>query len=178
MIEYPNWLSRYTDAIILATEAHHGQVRKYSNQPYILHPLRVSQKILNITGNIELAIAGVLHDVLEDTNIEYSILYGKFGDNVAELVQSVTKLKSILSKSEREEEFLKRFKKARTCTVIIKLADRIDNIMDAVSATEQFKAGYLRNTSELLDAIPNYALNDSIVKQLITEIKLWIQNLY
>jgi (p)ppGpp synthase/HD superfamily hydrolase len=174
-----DWINTYAEALEFATLAHDGQRRKWGNlSPYIIHPIRVSKRIISLTGNLCLATAGLLHDTIEDTNITFDVLKEKFGSKIAELVESVTKRKDIQRKSEREDEYLQRFSMASVDTVVLKLADRMDNIVDSVNAPPQFRDGYIRNTIQLLDTIPKYTTTDQFVISLLKEITAWTINGY
>ncbi len=168
-----NWHKAYFKAIELAAIAHNGVNRKYSAEPYFVHPLRVSEVVLDYTGSFELACAAVLHDTLEDTAMRPETISNNFPDNVRALVESVTKNKA-LPKPEREAEYLERFRTSPIDTVIIKLADRYDNIRDLVyppnATPNHFKIGYVKNTTGLLRAIPEYAKDNQVVKLLQSEI--------
>jgi (p)ppGpp synthase/HD superfamily hydrolase len=168
-----NWFKAYIGAIELAAIGHRDQKRKFKDEPYIVHPLRVSEIVLDVTGNLELACAAVLHDTLEDTKITPNEIYETFGERITTLVESVTKV-SILPKGEREEEYLKRFSTASDETVIIKLADRFDNVRDLYENLEStpphFRTSYIKNTVGLLKTIPASALKNPFVFQLRTDI--------
>lgn len=73
-------------AIRFATTAHEGQVRKGSQLPYILHPLEVGAILASMTDKHEVIAAGILHDVLEDTNVDYGTLEHEFGSRIAQWV--------------------------------------------------------------------------------------------
>ncbi len=76
------------EAIIFATKAHEGQRRKSGNVPYILHPLEVANIIASVDGELETMAAGVLHDTVEDCDVDPREIRAKFGPRVAALVQS------------------------------------------------------------------------------------------
>lgn len=167
-----NWHKMYIKAIEMAAIAHNGVSRKFSNEPYFVHPLRTSEIVLDHTGSFELACAAVLHDTLEDTSLTFGGISSATTGRIAILVESVTKNKS-LSKAEREIEYLKRFSMSDDDTVIIKLADRYDNVRDAVfsSATpNHFKIAYTKNTTNLLKTIPETALKNQVVETLRSNI--------
>lgn len=162
------WQKIYIDAVALAVEAHAGQTRKFSSEPYIMHPLRVSKMIYMLTGDLKLSAAGVCHDVLEDTIVNYSGLWDATHEDVAVLVRTVTKDTS-LSKADKEQEFLSRFKDAQLDTVILKLADRVDNLRDIEHQTLTFRDRYIANTEGLLSAMPK--INHKVVNTLLDLIK-------
>lgn len=116
----------------LASKKHEGQLRK-SGEPYFIHPIAVA-KILAELGMDEIAIvAGLLHDVVEDTNYTKEELSADFGEDVALLVDGVTKLGSIVfeSKEDRQAENLRKMFLAMSKDIrvlIIKLADRLHNL--------------------------------------------------
>lgn len=80
-------------AIIYATEKHQGVYRKGRKVPYILHPLEVAQIISTMTDDIEIMTAGILHDVVEDTDGTIEEIEEKFGVRVAQLVATETENK-------------------------------------------------------------------------------------
>lgn len=165
------WLEAYMGAVDLAVAAHHGQMRFHNKEPYVQHPLRVSRHIFALTGDLRLATAGVCHDILEDTKIDEAMLFHEFphpiNKEIVRLVKAVTKDTS-LSKADKEIEFLERFKMSDTDVVIIKLADRYDNVQDLASQSSGFQAKYKANTLELLKAVPHPG--HPIVRHLMNEI--------
>ena len=78
-------------AIDFATHAHEGQKRK-SGEPYIIHPLAVAGILIECTMDIDTVLAGVLHDTVEDTDMTLEEIENQFGDDVAFLVDGVTKV--------------------------------------------------------------------------------------
>lgn len=86
--------TRLDRALAVAAKAHAGQNRKGTDIPYIMHPFHVAL-ILDRHGYPEdVVIAGVLHDVLEDTDHAEASLRAEFGDEVVRLVKSVTEVKT------------------------------------------------------------------------------------
>jgi guanosine-3',5'-bis(diphosphate) 3'-pyrophosphohydrolase len=103
--------------------------RKSGNIPYYIHPLRITL-ILRAAGfsefeNEEIMIAALFHDLLEDTEITSEEIENKFGKKVASIVSELT-----ISNNEEKEKYLKNLENASKEAKIIKLADRIDNLMD------------------------------------------------
>ncbi|MEI6285227.1 MAG: bifunctional (p)ppGpp synthetase/guanosine-3',5'-bis(diphosphate) 3'-pyrophosphohydrolase [Bacillota bacterium] len=116
----------------LAESAHSGQVRE-SGLEYISHPINVAKILADLQMDLDSIIAGILHDVVEDTKYSTADLKEMFGDDVSMLVDGVTKLEKISYKSKEEqklENYIKMFlamaKDIRV--VIIKLADRLHNM--------------------------------------------------
>jgi len=108
----------------------HGDQKRKTGEPYIIHPLNVSLILSELGMDIETVVAGLLHDVLEDTQTSYDELKEVFGENVANLVEGVTKIGKIKYKSEQAENYRKLIlataKDPRV--IILKLADRLDNM--------------------------------------------------
>jgi len=103
--------------------------RKSGDIPYYIHPLRITL-ILRAAGfsefeNEEIMIAALFHDLLEDTEITSEEIENKFGKKVASIVSELT-----ISNNEEKEKYLKNLENASKEAKIIKLADRIDNLMD------------------------------------------------
>jgi GTP pyrophosphokinase len=128
-------IARIEEAYELALAAHGTQVRK-SGQPYIVHPINVAYILAQQNASPEGIIAGLLHDVVEDTEVSSEMVAAQFGDDVAKLVDGVTKLDQLanskkLSRSEASNEnyqklILAMVKDVRV--VLVKLADRLHNM--------------------------------------------------
>ena len=122
------------EAIIYATIMHQGKTRKLGNYPYILHPLEVAQILSTMTDDEELIAAGILHDIVEDTDGTLEEIEERFGSRVAELVSSESENKypeqtKSLSWKRRKEESLLLLKNNRDTQVrMLWLADKLSNI--------------------------------------------------
>ena len=77
-------------AIVFATKAHSGTLRKKDGIPYILHPMEVASIAGGITTDVEVLTAALLHDTVEDTDVTLDTIKSQFGDRVAALVASET----------------------------------------------------------------------------------------
>ncbi len=127
-----NRINQVRRAYYYAEQAHEGQMRK-SGDRYITHPLAVARILAELKLDHQSLMAAMLHDVIEDTGIPKDALAEQFGEDVAELVDGVSKLTQIEFRS-RAEAQAENFQKmtlamARDIRVIlVKLADRLHNM--------------------------------------------------
>jgi len=119
-------------AYLFGAEAHEGQ-RRLSGEPYIYHPLAVARILAEMRMDYRSVVAAILHDVIEDTPIGKEQLAEEFGEEVAELVDGVSKLTHIefQSKAEAQAENFRKMMLAMVKdirVILIKLADRLHNM--------------------------------------------------
>ncbi len=130
--EKPYDLEKITQAYKVAEKAHEGQMRT-SGDPYITHPLAVAAILLDYCMDTDTICAALLHDTVEDTDVTLDELRKKFGEDVALMVDGVTKigLVPLVSKEEQQAENIRKILMAMSKdirVIIIKLADRLHNM--------------------------------------------------
>jgi len=128
-------------AILTAMKAHEGQVRKGDGQtPYILHPLEAGIILSNYTTNEDLVSIAILHDVIEDGNINYEEIKDSFSEEIADAVNLLSEDKSIKDWQERKTENLARLS-SNMAIYIIKAVDALVNMKDLFYAIETYGEG-------------------------------------
>ncbi len=149
----PEQVEQLREACYFAAEAHAGIYRK-SGEPYIFHPLAVARILANVRFDHETLLAALLHDVIEDTHYSKEHISYRFGPEVADLVDGVSKLTQIQFNSKLEaqaENFRKMFlAMAKDLRVImIKLADRLHNMRTLGAMRPESRRRIARETLEI-----------------------------
>lgn len=116
--------TKLEQAILFATKAHEGQ-KDFQGSPYILHPLRVMNRVRRAGGDETAMIVALLHDVLEDTEVKRGSIRAAFGDVVADSVVALTRPRWV---SYTDFIFIVGNNRNRDITVMVKLADIADNL--------------------------------------------------
>ena len=148
----PDDLEMIRLAFDFANDAHHGQFRA-SGDPYIIHPLATAQKLAEMNLDIATILAGLLHDIPEDTSRTLKDLEKNFGSEVAKLVEGITKLGKIKYRGmERYAENLRKMFVAMSNdirVILIKFADRLHNLktLDALAVDKRLRIA--RETLEI-----------------------------
>jgi (p)ppGpp synthase/HD superfamily hydrolase len=116
-------------ALAVAREAHAGQIRNASGgRPYIDHPVAVAETLAAETADEEVLAAALLHDVVEDTQLEVEDLRGLCGSRVAEIVAALTDDSSIQPWAERKLEHRRRVARSGDEALAIYAADKLTNV--------------------------------------------------
>jgi len=116
--------------IAFMLDAHEGQMRK-SGEPYITHPIAVAKTLATLKMNSAVIATGLLHDVVEDTKYSAKEIQEQFGTEIAEMVDSVTKISDIQKGIDRTAQTFKKFLSyisKHPQVIAIKLADRLNNM--------------------------------------------------
>lgn len=147
------------DAYEFGAAAHDGQTRK-SGEPYISHPVAVAQYLAEMHLDAEAIAAAILHDVVEDTDASLSDIRDRFGDEVALLVDGVSKLDQIQFKS-RAEAQAESFRKMMLAmiedirVILVKLADRLHNMKTLGAMPIASRKRIARETLDIYAPIAN-----------------------
>jgi guanosine-3',5'-bis(diphosphate) 3'-pyrophosphohydrolase len=146
-------VARIRDAAEFGASAHKGQ-KRLSGEPYIAHPVAAAAILADLRMDGDTIVAAILHDVIEDTPTPKDQLAARFGADVAELVDAVTKLDQIKFKS-REEAQAESFRKMLLAMVrdlrviLVKLADRTHNMRTIEAMTPPRRRATARETLEI-----------------------------
>ena len=128
---------RFTKAFRFAYQKHKGQARKASRIPYITHLMGVASLVLEAGGDEDLAIAALLHDVVEDCGGRPTLNQVRrlFGKRVADIVDGCTDAYTIPKPPwrERKESYIRRLKKESADTRLVSAADKLNNIRSILS---------------------------------------------
>ncbi|MBQ74174.1 MAG: bifunctional GTP diphosphokinase/guanosine-3',5'-bis(diphosphate) 3'-diphosphatase [Gammaproteobacteria bacterium] len=154
----PLQVDQIKKAYSFAKDAHQGQTRK-SGEPYISHPLAVASILADMHMDHQCLMAALLHDVIEDTGVPKHTLSKQFDDQVAELVDGVSKLKSIFeSRAEAQAENFQKMTLAMAKdirVILVKLADRLHNMRTLDYLYPEKRRRIARETLEIYAPIAN-----------------------
>jgi glycerol-3-phosphate cytidylyltransferase-like family protein len=144
------------EALQYATQAHAGQTRS-GGEPYITHPMRVADHIRQYkqSHNLDdLISAAYLHDTVEDTDTTHEALQDLFGGLVASLVKELTSDPEQIKKVGKAQYLAHKMAAMSSYALVIKLADRLDNVKDITTArTPQWRQKYKNETEHILNYI-------------------------
>ena len=157
-------------AFEVGADAHQGQTRK-TGEPYIFHPVAVARILANMRMDYGSVAAAILHDTIEDTSLTRQEIESRFGEEIADLVEGVTKLDKMKFRT-RHEADAESFRKlmlamSRDLRVIfIKLADRMHNMRTLGSMNPQSRRRIARETLDIYAPIADRLGMNSIKSEL------------
>ena len=145
-------------AKLYATAAHGaiGQVRKYTGEPYVTHPIRVMNLVSTVVQDERVLAAALLHDVIEDTHITKEDIQKAFGVEVADMVVALSdppKVEGGPNRKARKAQDRVRLSQAPADVQTVKVADMIDNTESIVAHDPKFAKLYLEEKRLLLEVL-------------------------
>lgn len=157
-------------------EAHHEGQKRNSGEDYIVHPFNVALILAEMNMDVSTIIAGLLHDTIEDTDVTYDDVKERFGEEVAILVEGVTKLKMLTyqTKQEKQAENIRKMVLAMAKdirVVIVKFADRLHNMRTLEYMTPEKKHDKALETIEIYAPLAD-RLGMSRVKSELEDLSL------
>jgi (p)ppGpp synthase/HD superfamily hydrolase len=174
------------DALETARRAHAGQLRRGSDgHPYIDHPVAVAEILIKHRHRDEVVAAGLLHDVVEKSEIEIGEVRENFGDVVGNLVEALTEDETIADYEERKDEHRRRVAAADPAALSIFAADKLTNVAmlreayalidegvsDELAVSLDLKIYIWEGDLEMLfDQAPEMALTDEFANEMVA---LW-----
>jgi (p)ppGpp synthase/HD superfamily hydrolase len=137
----------------LIYDAHKGQFRRYTNEPFVVHPLAVAQLVSYVTDDEATIVAALLHDVIEDTTVTKEMIEAGFGLEISALVSEVT---NVTKKSDGNREWRKAREREHLAVAsprakTIKLADILDNVPSIIKYDPGFARIYVVEKKALLE---------------------------
>jgi (p)ppGpp synthase/HD superfamily hydrolase len=168
-----------------AKKAHRGQVRKFINKPYFgAHVVKVNGIVKQYTTDEDLLCAALLHDTLEDCYEDPEVglveLKELFGSRVGNLVWELTSDGDEIDddyEGSKTNYLIDKMIHISDDALIIKLADRLQNISDAFTASERFRNKYFEETTKIIDTIKKHRQFNRIQSLLISDIESKLNNI-
>ena len=144
-------------ALVFATAAHAavGQLRKYTHEPYIVHPIEVAEIVRSVAGSDAQIAAALMHDVVEDTGVTLELVRKEFGDEVADLVGWLTDVSRPDHGNRAARKAVDRAHSAAApaAAQTVKLADLISNTRSILEHDQKFAKTYLEEKRLLLEVM-------------------------
>jgi (p)ppGpp synthase/HD superfamily hydrolase len=170
MTKYPKNDKQIEDAIKFLVFA----IREYgkNTKPVILHSVRVGFHLYNLEYDKDIVIAAILHDVIEDTDIDIKEVEEKFGKEVAKLVEGNSFDENIEDKTERYKENFERCRKAGKDALIVKAADFFDNIdYYHLVSTKELATWLLKKLKYFIDNSKDELKDEALYNELVKKYK-------
>lgn len=151
-------MDRIQHATVFATQAHAGQLRKYTKDPYIVHPIAVAEMVRKKGGTETMIMAALLHDVVEDTPVTSAEIHETFGPVVGGLVDELTDEYTKenypeWNRAKRKDAESIRLSHVSEPAKIIKWCDIADNTTTIVEHDPGFSKVFLKEKAVLLERL-------------------------
>jgi len=152
-----------------AKQKHSRQKRKFTGEPYIGHPENVFNVLAQITDDVNVLAAGLLHDTIEDTETTYEDIKLKFNQKIADLVLELTSDRDQIRLLGKEQYLVQKMSSMSDRAFIIKLVDRMDNLKDLDKTDCDFTKKYVEETEFILKNLKRKL--DKHEEALVTQIQ-------
>ena len=170
-----NEVSKLLKAISFAARSHRHQLRKDKETPYVSHVFRVCLILRDVFGIADrrAMTAAVLHDTIEDTNVDFDDLADEFDKEIAQWVSLLSKDKR-RDEDAREAEYCERLRQAPWQVQACKLADMFDNLMDLANLAPDRRGNTVRRVQKYFDVLEKSSAKEithalQIVQELLKE---------
>jgi len=158
----------------LATKKHEGQNRTFTKEPYVEHPKRVAEIVREFKSSHKIAkllSASYLHDTIEDTDTTEEELKKLFGGLVSSLVKELSSDDAEIKRLGKGEYLSQKMIGMSSWALVIKLADRLDNVSDLDKTSDKFRARYTKETLLILDSLEKNRKLSGTQKKLVDKIR-------
>ncbi|RCJ41057.1 HD domain-containing protein [Nostoc punctiforme] len=173
----PILTNRFSEALVFAHQAHLHQVRKGGTKaPYISHLLAVASLVLEAGGNEDEAIAALLHDAIEDVQVEPRLIIEKFGENVCKIVQELSEDKA-LPKKERKSRYIESVCCFSNSAIRVSIADKLHNIRCYSQSPELWGKEQYEFYKDLLFNYEQFVVSNELLENQVIEIGLLMEQL-
>lgn len=164
-------------AIVFATEKHAGQTRKGDGRPYILHPMSVLVTVSKYKKSKNyhlLFIVSLFHDLVEDCGVTLQEIAENFGYKVASIVSELTSDKAKILEMGKANYLLDKMLKMSSYALVIKLSDRLDNLIDLFDMYDEKREKKIEETKHIVDGLLVGRKLTKTHKNLLKDIKKFL----
>lgn len=166
-------------AWLFARNAHEGQLRKYTGEPYIVHPVEVMETVQSVEHTEDMLIAALLHDVVEDCGVLIEDIDYLFGSAIRAMVSDLTDISKPSDGNREKRKAIDRFHTSESSweAKTIKLADLISNSKSILQHDKKFAVTYIKEKELLLEVLTEgdaalYAQAKQIVEDAKKELEI------
>lgn len=172
------WTKKLIKAVAFAVKHHGSQVRKFNGEPYVMHPIRVAERLLQYDPkcSTEMVYAALFHDLLEDSKtVKEDEIDSEFGAETLSLVKELTNNREKVASMGKTQYLCEKICFLSGCALTVKLCDRLDNIFD-IQTEHAWSAEYAKQTYQMLDSLEKGGIRlDSAQCALCSGIKYKLQ---
>ena len=142
-------------AVTFASNFHEGQKRKYNDKPYIIHPIRVAFILASVLQDTNTIAAGILHDVIEDTEATEELVLKEFGPLITKFVMDVSDhvFDGMGNRAKRKQLYKEQILKSNPPSKSVKLADILDNAQSIIEHDPGFAKVWMAEKQDLLPCL-------------------------